>query len=106
MCGLHHGTANALTLPASMDFNAARRPGLYRRVGVALGLNDPDDRATIAFVRWFLEGIGLRPGLRHYGVKPAQFAALADQALADSCHKTNPVPVTKKDLRRLYETAY
>jgi alcohol dehydrogenase class IV len=60
MCGLHHGTANALTLPASMEFNAARRPGLYRRVGVALGLNDPDDRATIAFVRSFLEGIGLR----------------------------------------------
>jgi alcohol dehydrogenase class IV len=106
MCGLHHGTANALTLPASMEFNAARRPGLYRRVGVALGLNDADDRAVIAFVRWFLEGIGLRPGLRHYGVKPAQFAALAEQALADSCHKTNPVPVTKKDLRRLYETAY
>jgi 4-hydroxybutyrate dehydrogenase len=106
ICGLHHGTANALTLPASMEFNAARRPGLYRRVGVALGLNDPDDRSTIAFVKWFLEEIGLRPGLRHYGVKPAQFAALTTQALADSCHKTNPVPVTKKDLLGLYEKAY
>jgi alcohol dehydrogenase class IV len=106
LCGLHHGTANALTLPASMEFNAARKPGLYRRVGVALGLNNPDDRATVDFVRSFLEGIGLRPGLRHYGVKPEQFDALAEQALADSCHQTNPVPVTKKDLRRLYEAAY
>jgi 4-hydroxybutyrate dehydrogenase len=106
MCGLHHGTANALTLPASMEFNAARRPGLYRRVGLALGVGEPSDRSTIAFVRRFLKGIGLRPGLRHYGVKPARFAALAEQALADSCHLTNPVPVTKKDLRRLYETAY
>jgi len=106
MCGLHHGTANALTLPVSMDFNATRRPGLYRRVGIALGLGDPSDSATIAFVRSFLEGIGLRPGLRHYGVKPEQFAALSEQALADSCHQTNPVPVTKKDLRRLYEAAY
>jgi len=78
MCGLHHGTANALTLPVSMDFNATRRPGLYRRVGIALGLGDPSDSATIAFVRSFLEGIGLRPGLRHYGVKPEQFAALSE----------------------------
>jgi 4-hydroxybutyrate dehydrogenase len=106
VCGLHHGTANALTLPASMIFNAERRPGLYRRVGLALGLSEPDDRATIAFVQSFLEGIGLRPGLRHYGVKPSQFATLAAQALEDSCHRTNPVPVTKKDLRHLYEIAF
>jgi alcohol dehydrogenase class IV len=106
ICGLHHGTANALTLPASMEFNAKRRPGLYQRVGVALGLNNPDDRTTIAFIRSFLEVIGLTPGLRHYGVKPSQFPALTTQALADSCHKTNPVPVTKKDLRQLYEAAY
>jgi 4-hydroxybutyrate dehydrogenase len=106
MCGLHHGTANALTLPASMSFNAERRPGLYRRVGLALGLPEPDDRATIAFIQSFLEGIGLRPGLRHYGVKPSQFTALAAQALDDSCHLTNPVPVTKKDLRHLYEIAF
>ena len=28
-------TSNALTLPVVMEFNAARKPGLYRRVGVA-----------------------------------------------------------------------
>jgi len=106
LCGLHHGTANALTLPASMEFNAARKPGIYRRVGVALGLSDPDDRATIAFVQTFLEAIGLPPGLRHYGVKPSQFPALTKLAVEDSCHLTNPVPVTKKDMRRLYEAAY
>jgi alcohol dehydrogenase class IV len=48
----------------------------------------------------------VRPGLRHYGVKKSQFAALAGHALADSCHRTNPVPVTKKDLRHLYEVAF
>jgi 4-hydroxybutyrate dehydrogenase len=106
LCGLHHGTANALTLPVSMKFNAARKPGLYRRVGIALGLNDPSDKATIAFIRSLLEEIGIRSGLRHYGVKPEQFAALTEQALADTCHQTNPVPVSKKDLRALYEAAY
>src|SRR5688572_1786283 len=41
ICGLHHGLANALCLPHVMSFNAARAPGLYRRVGIALGVN-PD----------------------------------------------------------------
>src|SRR5439155_3188470 len=33
LCGLHHGLANALCLPFVMDFNAARKPGVYRRIG-------------------------------------------------------------------------
>src|SRR5207249_11239410 len=39
LCGLHHGTANALCLAAVMQFNAARKSGLYRRVGLACGLD-------------------------------------------------------------------
>ncbi len=35
LCGLHHGTANALCLPAVMKFNAQRKPGLSRRAGIA-----------------------------------------------------------------------
>ena len=28
-----------------------------------------------------------------------------DQAFADTCHQTNPVPVTRDDLRKLYQLA-
>src|SRR3954453_3501142 len=38
ICGLHHGLANALCLPAGMHFCAARSPGIYRRIGIACGL--------------------------------------------------------------------
>jgi 4-hydroxybutyrate dehydrogenase len=105
ICGLHHGTANALCLPFVMEFNAARKPGLYRRVGVALDLKDPIDQATIQRVRSLLAGIGLPAGLRAYGVSEKHLDALTEQAFEDSCHQTNPVPVTKQDLRRLYEQA-
>src|SRR6185295_18058787 len=30
LCGIHHGTANALCLPHVMEFNAQRKAGLYR----------------------------------------------------------------------------
>ena len=105
-CGLHHGTANALCTPFVMEFNAARIPGVYRRVGIALGLNDPEDATTIQCVRNLLSEIGLAPGLRAYGVKESLLDLMSDQAFEDTCHRTNPVPVTRDDLRRLYQLAF
>jgi alcohol dehydrogenase class IV len=105
ICGLHHGTANALCLPVVMEFNAKRKPGLYRRVGIALDLADPSDEATIRFLRAMLKDIGLGGGLRAHGVKPEQLDALTAQAFEDTCHQTNPVPVTKEEMRALYEQA-
>ncbi|PWU18709.1 MAG: alcohol dehydrogenase [Verrucomicrobia bacterium] len=104
-CGLHHGTANALCTPVVMRFNAQRVPGLYRRVGIALGLRDPDDKATIQHISDLLSDIGLAPGLRAYGVKESQLDAMSAQAFEDICHRTNPVPVTREDLRHLYQLA-
>ena len=105
VCGLHHGTANAVTLPVVMEFNAARKPGLYRRVGQAMGLGDVDDARVIAAIRALLRDVGLGEGLRAYGVREEHLNQLADQAFADPCHRTNPVPVTRDDLYRLYELA-
>jgi len=104
-CGLHHGTANALCAPVVMKFNTQRKPGVYRRVGIAFGLNDPDDAETIEHVSALFREIGLAPGLRAYGVKESQLDDMTAQAFEDSCHQTNPVPVTREDLRSLYQQA-
>ena len=108
ICGMHHGLANALCLPAVMRFNAARKPGLYRRVGLACGLDvmragdkQADDQ-TIEFISDFLNKLGLRTGLRNYDVTEQHVTLMAPQAFADGCHQTNPVPVTESDLRALY----
>lgn len=108
LCGMHHGLANALCLVAGMKFCAARKPGLYRRVGLACGVDtltcsgaDADQR-TIAFIADFLAGLGLNTRLREHGVKPEQLEALVAQAVEDPCHRTNAVPVTAEDFRALY----
>ena len=108
---MHHGTANAVCLPAVMEFNAQRKPGLYRRVGLAAGLevlkagDTEADRRTIAFLRGLIREVGLGDGLAAFGVMESQLEALSEQAFADACHRTNPVPVTRADLRALYEAA-
>lgn len=108
ICGLHHGLANALCLVAAMRSNARRRPGIYRRVGLACGLDlmrcsgDDADERTIAHLAAFLAGLGLNTRLRDHGVTAGHLEALVDQAWDDPCHKTNVVPVTREDLRHLY----
>jgi alcohol dehydrogenase class IV len=106
--GMHHGLANALCLVAGMKFCAARKPGLYRRVGIACGLEVqrvPDaeaDARTIAFIGEFLAGLGLNTRLSAHGVDPARIEELVGQAVEDPCHATNAVPVTRDDFRALY----
>jgi hypothetical protein len=108
VCGLHHGLANALCLPIGMRFCAERKPGIYRRVGIACGLElarTPDveaDRSTIAFITEFLRYLGLSTKLREHGVKPEHIDRLVAQAVDDPCHKTNVVPVEPGDFVDLY----
>ena len=108
ICGMHHGLANALCLVAGMKFCAARKPGTYRRVGIACGLElqkssaAEADQKTIAFITDFLAGIGLNTRLSAHGVKREHLDALVAQAVDDPCHKTNVVPVTADDFRNLY----
>jgi 4-hydroxybutyrate dehydrogenase len=112
ICGMHHGLANALCLVAVMRFNARRKPGLYRRVGLACGLDvvkvaDAEaDRLTIEFLAAFLADLGLNKKLRDFGVQEEHLAPLTAQAFEDPCHQTNAVPVTADDLRELYLSVF
>jgi 4-hydroxybutyrate dehydrogenase len=111
LCGMHHGTANAICLPHVMQFNAKRKPGLYRRVGAACGLDvmrapaEEADEKAVDFVKRFLAQIGITGGLRTHGVQESPIDALSAEAFTDTCHLTNPVPVNRDDLRALYQAA-
>jgi alcohol dehydrogenase class IV len=56
-------------------------------------------------VKNLVREIGLGEGLSAYGVEERNLDALSEQAFADACHQTNPVPVSRADLRALYESA-
>jgi|TARA_B100001250_G_scaffold410230_1_gene436237 alcohol dehydrogenase class IV len=108
ICGVHHGTANAICLPYVMRFNSRKSPGVYRRIGIACGLDvvsssDADaDEQTIHFIEDFIKQCGMPLSLEDVGVEEQHIEPLADQAWLDPCHQTNPVPVTREDLKELF----
>ncbi len=109
--GLHHGLANALSLTVVMEFNAKRAPGVYRQVALAMGKDvvscgDAEaDQTAIDAVKELLQSIDITPGLRHQGIGDGDVSALADEAILDPCHQTNPVPVERSDFVDLYQAA-
>ena len=102
MFGMHHGLTNALCLVAVMEFNARKKPGLYARLGQALGLKETGDAAVIDRVKKLLADCGIGGGLGAHKVTDKDVAKLAAAATEDSCHATNPVKVTTKDFEDLY----
>ncbi len=89
---LHHGTLNAMFLPAVVRFNAQaesvqkehRLDRMARAMGLASGSDIPEA------IKDMNARLGLPAGLAAMGVQREQFSRIIEGALADHCHKTNP----------------
>ncbi len=108
--GLHHGLANALCLPAVLDFNRSTIPGKIARVAKLLGARGQDEE-TLAFecagaVRMLRKKVGLADGLGAEGVPEEGLEKLAKLAYEDASHRSNPRPCTVDDLLCLYKASY
>jgi 4-hydroxybutyrate dehydrogenase len=102
---LHHGTLNAMFLPAVVDFNAAaesvQKDRRLDRMARAMGLASGTDIAGA--IREMNARLGLPNGLAAMGVQPQNFDRIIDGALVDHCHKTNPRLAGVDDYRLMLE---
>lgn len=96
---LHHGLANALCLPAVVDFNT---PAVPERVERVRQLLCPSARSLSEGLRSLRAELGLASGLAAHGVTAADIPTLAAKALQDGCHASNPRACTEADLAALY----
>jgi alcohol dehydrogenase class IV len=100
--GMHHGLANALCLPAVVEFNEAVIHDRLERVRAIL---DGTQRTCAEAVRSLRRRVQLPEGLGVEGVAKTDVPKLADKAIEDACHRCNPKPTTRDDLARLYEAS-
>ncbi len=104
---LHHGTLNAIFLPAVIAFNSAasgmQQEHKLARMAQAMGLDDARDVAPA--VRDMTARLGLPTGLAALGVEPSMFDRIITGALADHSHRTNPREASAEDYAALLRDA-
>lgn len=100
---LHHGTLNAMFLPAVVRFNAeapsVQKDRRLERMAGAMGLASASDIPEA--IRDMNARLGLPTGLAAMGVTEDLFDAVIQGAMADHCHKTNPRVATAEEYREL-----
>lgn len=103
--GLHHGLANALCLAAVLDFNERAVLEKVLHVGLLLG-GEPKPGEAARAVKTLKSSLGLPRGLSDVGIRREHLPKLAQLALADACHRSNPRPCLERDLLAMYEASF
>ena len=100
---LHHGTLNAMFLPAVVHFNAqapsVQKDRRLERMAHAMGLASAGEIPEA--IRDMNARLGLPTGLAAMGVTEAMFDDVIRGAMADHCHQTNPRVATPDEYRDL-----
>jgi len=107
--GMHHGLANALCLPAVLDFNRQAVPERIAAIARILGARG-DDVETLAFecsgaVKALRRKLGLPDGLTAEDISKDDLPRLAELAILDACHAMNPRECVAEDMLALFRAS-
>jgi alcohol dehydrogenase class IV len=105
---LHHGTLNAVYLPAVLRFNAPAVGEKYRKVAEVLGLPEREGTAegVANAVAALNERLAIPKGLGAMGLTQAEIEQIADGALGDHCHLSTPRQPTRAQYVELIEQSW
>ncbi|MGX5737119.1 iron-containing alcohol dehydrogenase [Bosea thiooxidans] len=101
---LHHGTLNAVLLPAVLRFNAPSAEAKYAEIRRTLGLAPDTDLA--AWIAGLVARIGLPANLTEMGVPRSVVPAISEAAVKDHSTASNPRPATAVDYAAMLEASF
>ncbi|HEY6982672.1 iron-containing alcohol dehydrogenase [Reyranella sp.] len=105
---LHHGTLNAIYLPAVLRFNAPAVGDKYAKVAEVLGLPEREGTAdgVANAVSALNDRLGIPRGLGAMGVRQDEVEPIAEGALGDHCHLSTPRQPTRAQYVELIEQSW
>ena len=101
----HHGTTNAVCIPAVLALNAPAIKDRFDEASSYLGIAGGFD-GFCTFVQRFNDQFSIPRNLTDLGAKPSEIDVLITMALDDPSCGGNPVPLNRKNLQWLFETAF
>ena len=100
---LHHGTLNAVILPAVLRFNESYCTKKFADLKAAMGV--PNGTSLDRFIENLNQKLNLPKSLSAMGVTRGIIPAMVEGALKDHSSASNPRPLSKKDFELLFEEA-
>ncbi len=100
----HHGTTNAVCMPAVLDFNAPAIADRFQLAASYLGIDGGFDGFR-AFVQQFNDSLGIPRKLSDLGVTEASIPELVKGAIIDPSCGGNPIELTEDNLTALFKAA-
>jgi 4-hydroxybutyrate dehydrogenase len=100
---LHHGTLNAVILPAVLRFNESYCSEKFAALKIAMGV--PNGTSLDRFIEHLNQKLNLPKSLSAMGVTREIIPAMVEGALKDHSSASNPRPLNKKDFEMLFEEA-
>jgi hypothetical protein len=101
---MHHGLANGIMIDHVMRFNIEGSEKKMAELARVCGAGD----TAAAFVDWLAalkSRIGIPARLGGKGVTAGHIPRLVEIAVKDTCHQTNPRPVSARDFERIFTEA-
>ncbi|TDE36300.1 iron-containing alcohol dehydrogenase [Antarcticimicrobium sediminis] len=100
----HHGTTNAVCMPAVLAFNAPVIADRFESVAAYLGISGGFDGFR-AFVQEFNDSMGIPRKLADLGVTAESIPELVKGAIVDPSCGGNPIELTEENLTQLFNAA-
>lgn len=105
-----HGVANAILLPAVMEYNAPATGEKYRNIAKAMGVEGTEKmtqqeyrKAAVDAVRQLSQDVGIPADLKEI-VKEEDIPFLAQSAYDDACRPGNPRDTSVEEIAQLYRS--
>lgn len=105
-----HGVANAIILPAVMEYNGEATGDKYREIARAMGVEGVDAmtqpqyrKAAVDAVRKLAADVGIPTGLQGI-LKEEDVQFLSESAYADACRPGNPRDTSVEEIAALYRS--